>query len=600
MNTEKSLAVIDLGGQYCHMISRRLRDLNVWSDIVDSDVSIEKLGHYAGVILSGGPRSVNEDGAPTVDSRILELGIPILGICYGHQLLAKMLGGDVSAGATEYGPASLSIIDNKELFEGANSDIQVWMSHTDSVNRLPVGAKELARTPSCKNAAYSDPERKVYGVQFHPEVVHSEFGADLLENFARRICRIRSKEEIGAQVEHLVESIRNTVGEASVFFFVSGGVDSTVAFALCARALPKERLLGVYVDTGLMRKRETEEFKSMLQEKGLSERLLVRDESHRFLSALKGTYDPEEKRRIIGRLFVDVQREAMREYGINEGDWLLGQGTIYPDTIESGGTAGKAAVIKTHHNRCDEIRTLIEEGRVIEPLAEFYKDEVRHLGETLGVDRQLTQRWPFPGPGLAIRCLCNNGSGSIAKRFILPEQFSDYEAVDVPIRSVGVQGDSRTYAHPIAIRGPLDFEKLQKISSAVCNMDKLHNRVIYLVSGRMGDLSSGRIKSDVFLDESRITTLRDADCIAREVMERHQLMESVWQFPVVLIPLSFSDGESIVLRPVNSQDGMTANFARLNATVLSEIAETILEQLNSVDAVFLDISDKPPATIEWE
>ncbi len=600
MNTDKSLAVVDLGGQYCHLISRRLRDLDVWSDILDADVSPDVLKNYAGVILSGGPRSVNDKHAPTVDRKILDLGKPILGICYGHQLLAKMLGGDVRTGEMEYGPASLSVLRKDELFEGANSAISVWMSHTDNVTTLPKGAKTIARTPRCKNAAFGDFDRKIFGVQFHPEVAHSEFGANLLANFARRICRIRSKEEIGNQVEHLIEMVKEKAGKNSVFFFVSGGVDSTVAFALCARALPKERLMGVYVDTGLMRKGETNEFHLMLAARGLSDRLLVRDESRRFLSALAGKHDPEEKRRIIGQCFVDVQREAMREYGIDEDHWLLGQGTIYPDTIESGGKTGKAALIKTHHNRCEEIRHLIEKGRVIEPLADFYKDEVRHLGEALGLDRHLTQRWPFPGPGLAIRCLCIKGEGSDAQHFKLPKQYSAYEAISVPISSVGVQGDTRTYRQVVAIRGPLDFETQQALSTTICNSDKLHNRVIHLISARFPDFAGARAKGNVFIDDARLSTLREADSIAREVMEAHGLMDSVWQFPVVLIPLTLGNGESIVLRPVNSQDGMTANFARIQKDVLKEIGDRILDRLSSVDAVFLDITDKPPATIEWE
>jgi GMP synthase (glutamine-hydrolysing) len=348
-----------------------------------------------------------------------------------------------------------------------------------------------------------------------------------------------------------------------------------------------------------MRKGETEEFTAILSALGLPDRVHVRNESVRFLSALKGVDDPEKKRQIIGGLFVDVQREAMQEYGIKEDTWLLGQGTIYPDTIESGGKSGKAALIKTHHNRCDEIRRLIEKGRVIEPLSEFYKDEVRHLGEALGLDRHLTQRWPFPGPGLAIRCLCNKEEFA-ARSLDLPKRRREYQAVTVPLRTVGVQGDARTHREAVAIRGPFDYEKLQDISTRICNTDKLHNRVIYEIASRTSTFDNARTKKDAFIDETRLSVLREADSIAREIMEERGLMEAVWQFPVVLIPLSLIDGESIVLRPVNSQDGMTANFARLQEPVLREIANRILANLPGIDAVFLDATDKPPATIEWE
>lgn len=601
MTNNGSLAVIDLGGQYCHLISRRLRDLNVWSDIYESDVTPHTLRKYAGVILSGGPRSVTEPGAPSVDPRILKLGIPVLGICYGHQLVAKLLGGDVHPGQTEYGPASLSVLKMDDLFKGADPFIKVWMSHTDTVTSLPKGAQTLAKTARCKNAAYGDSKNRIFGVQFHPEVVHSEFGTSLLENFARRICRVRTKEEIRNQRDHLIEKIKKRVGTRSVFFFVSGGVDSTVAFTLCARAIEdKKRLLGVYVDTGLMRKGETEEFMSTLSSLGLSDRLRIRDERRRFIDALSGVYDPEKKRKIIGGLFVEVQREAMQDYGIDENHWLLGQGTIYPDTIESGGKSGKAALIKTHHNRCEEVRRLIEKGRVIEPLAEFYKDEVRHLGDALELDRHLTQRWPFPGPGLAIRCLCNKEQSVAARPLKLTKRFSGYKAVTLAIQTVGVQGDARTYRQVVAVSGPVNYSKLQDISTTLCNSDKVHNRVIYQVAARSGELEKMKTKSKVFIDDSRLAILRESDFIAREVMEERKLTESVWQFPVVLIPVSEDAGESIVLRPVNSQDGMTANFARLHELVLKEIGDRILARVPAIDAVFLDITDKPPATIEWE
>lgn len=600
-NEGSSLAVIDLGGQYCHLISRRLRDLNVWADVVNSDEPLQNLSRYAGLILSGGPRSVTEKNAPTVDRKVLDLGIPVLGICYGHQLIAHLLGGDVKKGKTEYGPVTLSILDKEELFEGADSSIKVWMSHADNVRRLPSGLKSLAKTSRCENAAYGDAERKIFGVQFHPEVVHSEFGSKLLSNFARQICRIRSKDEIKNQKDRLIELIKERVGDNSVFFFVSGGVDSTVAFTLCAQALPKDRLLGVYVDTGLMRKGETEEFQALLSSLDLGDRLRIRDAKERFLTALAGVDEPEKKRQIIGRKFVEEQEAAMKEYGIDESHWLLGQGTIYPDTIESGGKSGKAAVIKTHHNRCEEIQRLLEKGRVIEPLAEFYKDEVRHLGEALGLDRLLTQRWPFPGPGLAIRCLCNpNQQPSAATPIQLPKRFNDYKAISTAISAVGVQGDSRTYRRTAAVKGPFDYDKLQDIGSLLCH-GKRHNRAIYLILARSPNFENAQTKPNVFIEAARLDLLREADFIARQVMEERGLLESVWQFPVVDIPLSIeNDGESVVLRPVNSTDGMTANFARLNEPVLREIAESIVAKLAGVDAVFLDITDKPPATIEWE
>ena len=381
-----------------------------------------------------------------------------------------------------------------------------------------------------------------------------------------------------------------------MFFFVSGGVDSTVAFALCARVLPHDRVLGVYVDTGLMREGETAELLANLGELGVAGRIRVRDERGRFLEALRAKTKPEEKREIIGRKFVEVQAAAMQEYGIDSEKWMLGQGTIYPDTIESGGASSSAAVIKTHHNRCEEIRLLMEVGKVIEPLAEFYKDEVREIGAELGLSKALTNRWPFPGPGLAIRCLGTEGEEKPAVSVTLDDP--TYEGVRLPLSTVGVQGDKRTYRQVVAVEGPLDYERLQKLSSDLCNLSREQNRVIVVIRSR-GKLQDARVRVRGMNDD-RIEMLRQADSIARRVMERHGLMDSVWQFPVVLIPVSFGEGESIVLRPVNSVDGMTASFGCLDQAVVEEIAQETMASIPGIDAVLLDATNKPPATIEWE
>ena len=439
-------------------------------------------------------------------------------------------------------------------------------------------------------------------------------------------------------IDSIVRDIRTKVGENSVFFLLSGGVDSTVAFVLCAKALPRDRILGVHVDTGLMRKGETEEFIANLKDLGLADRVHIRRESSRFLDALRAVTDPEKKRQIIGRLFVEVQADAMREYGIDDhgmgpdsspnlrhGHWLLGQGTIYPDTIESGGASGRAAVIKTHHNRCAEIVQLLQNGRVVEPLADFYKDEVRRIGASLGLASKLTNRWPFPGPGLAIRCLCS--TAKIGSEPLDPELANlvdeyGYDGILLPIQSVGVQGDARTYRQTVALRGALDYQALQTLSTKLCNVHTATNRVIVLVSGRAsgvpgpGSRVLGRVTRDsglgtrtplrdALVKEANITarrlaTLQEADFIARSIMEEYGQIDSVWQFPVVLVPVSFGKGETIVLRPVNSEDGMTANFARLPIEVLQHIADEITARLSDVDAVFLDVTNKPPATIEWE
>ncbi len=597
-----SIAVVDLGGQYCHMIARRLRDIGVRSHIFEPSCGEEEFKNYAGVILSGGPGSVYEKDAPKVRTAILHLGVPVLGICYGHQLLAKMLKGTVERRIGEYGLTKVLVTTENSLFKGLPKQQTVWMSHSDTVIRLPKGIHSLAVTERGCNAVFGDFSRNFYGLQFHPEVAHTEYGYEILKNFALSICGIKAREGVADRIAHLIEDIRLKVGNRSVFFLVSGGVDSTVAFVLCARALKKDQILGLYVDTGLMRKGETEELHANLEALGLLDRLQIRDESSHFLSALKGIVDPEEKRRIIGRLFVEVQSRALRQYGItDESRWLLGQGTIYPDTIESGGANGRAAVIKTHHNRCAEIAELLEEGRILEPLAEFYKDEVRHIGERLGLAPKLTNRWPFPGPGLAIRCLCSKSQAnaeplgselrSIAKEF-------GFDAAVLPVQTVGVQGDIRTYRKVLALQGPVNYETLQDISTGICNIQTDVNRVVVLVSGKVDNLLCGKVRP-AEITPQRLELLREADYIVRSSLEKNNLVDSVWQFPVVLIPITFGEGETIILRPVDSSDGMTANFSRLPPVHLKEIADRIA-QIPGVDAVFLDITSKPPATIEWE
>jgi GMP synthase (glutamine-hydrolysing) len=603
------IAIIDLGGQYCHLIARRLRDLAVDTEIFASTTGADVLSRYAGIILSGGPQSVYDTDAVTVDERILQLGVPVLGICYGHQLVARLLGGEVTRHHGEYGftqlrtnPSSTAgIVDG--LFAGTPPIQQVWMSHADAVRTLPPELIALAATERCPCAAFAHSSRQLFGVQFHPEVVHTEYGSRILENFVRHICQLGESVAVKSSIPGLCERLQGTVGGRSVFFLVSGGVDSTVAFVLCGIALPRQRVLGLYIDTGLMRLGETDELRANLASVGLADRIKIWDASEQFLTALEGKIDPEEKRQIIGRLFIEIQAQAMRQLGIDPAHWLLGQGTIYPDTIESGGDTGRAAVIKTHHNRCNEVRELLRQGKVIEPLAEFYKDEVRVLGRELGLSSRITDRWPFPGPGLAIRCLCTNAPR--AAEALPPESTAGLEAdvlqgILLPLRTVGVQGDARTYRMIVAleqIADGINYDIIRRLSSKLCNQSGVANRVIMLIRGAR-PLTDARVEPAA-LTRRRLELLRQADSIARLEIEQANLANTVWQFPVVLAPIAFSNGESIILRPVNSIDGMTASFATLPQELLLSISQKILN-LPGIDAVFLDVTNKPPATIEWE
>ncbi|MCX6610911.1 MAG: glutamine-hydrolyzing GMP synthase, partial [Acidobacteria bacterium] len=442
MTKQPQITVLDAGGQYCHLIARRVRELGVYAEVMPSETPADKLEDRRGIIISGGPASVYEPGSPTVDPEIFSLGVPVLGICYGLQLMAHLIpGGKVTKGTKgEYGLANLKVTEHDKLFGNFQAVSEVWMSHRDRVGEVPEDFIVTATTETCPIAAMANDWRKLYGIQFHPEVVHTQGGKIILGNFLFAIAGCEQDWEPTRQLEELEDEIRRTARGRNVFFFASGGVDSTVAFSLCLKALGKDRVHAAYVDTGLMREGETEFVREVFT-KMAGDSFEVVDAKHEFLSKLAGVVEPEAKRKIIGEEFVATQERVLETGPFLNGKWILGQGTIYPDTIESGGTA-KAEVIKTHHNRVAGIQTLIEEGRLIEPLAQFYKDEVRQVGRAIGLPDDLLDRHPFPGPGLAIRCL------STAKAEESRKVDSGYV---LPVLSVGVQGDSRTYRSTLAL-----------------------------------------------------------------------------------------------------------------------------------------------------
>ena len=376
------ISVLDTGGQYTHLIARKVRELGVYADVRPSETPAKDLRSRRGIIISGGPASVYSPDSPTIDPGILQSGVPVLGICYGHQLLAHHLGGSVEKGDHgEYGLAHLTVTCDDALWNGVEGS-QIWMSHRDSVSEVPAGFRVIASTETSGVAAMSHPQRKLFGLQFHPEVVHTHAGTRILENFVFEICGAHKDWDVSQRVPAVEDGIRKIVKDRNVFFFVSGGVDSTVAYTLCLRALGPERVYGIYVDTGLMRQGETEFVRGIFEELG-AENFMVDPAEKEFLAVLDGMTDPEGKRHAIGEQFVKVQRRILASQHFLDGHWILGQGTIYPDTIESGGTA-KADLIKTHHNRVAGIQALIDSGRIVEPLTSFYKDEVREIGREIG------------------------------------------------------------------------------------------------------------------------------------------------------------------------------------------------------------------------
>ena len=513
--------VVDFGAQYAQLIARRVREAHVYSEIVPHTMSVADMlaKEPAAIILSGGPSSVYEEGAPSVDPAIFEAGVPVLGICYGFQTMAHALGGTVGrTGTREYGHTEATVAGDSCLFAGTPDDQIVWMSHGDAVQGAPEGFAVTASTSETPVAAFESRERRLYGLQWHPEVGHSQFGQDALKNFLYKGAGLEPTWTAGSIVDEQVAKIREQVGDAQVICALSGGVDSSVAAALVHKAVG-DQLTCFFIDHGLLRAGEREQVENDYA-RGMGIRVITCDESERFLSALAGVTEPEAKRKIIGREFIRsfeaAQKQVIEEIGAAGGEVkFLVQGTLYPDVVESGGGEG-AANIKSHHN----VGGLPEDMtfELVEPLRTLFKDEVRAVGRELGLPDYLVNRQPFPGPGLGIRII-----GEVTRE--------------------------------------------------------------------------------------RLDILRAADLIAREELTAAGLDQEIWQCPVVLLADVRSvgvqgDGRTyghpIVLRPVSSEDAMTADWTRLPYDVLARISTRITNSVPEVNRVVLDVTSKPPATIEWE
>lgn len=609
MQSMNKIAILDFGSQYTHLIATRIRRLGVYSEILHpADVTVEQLKTYKGIILSGGPASVYEPGSPTVNAKIFELGIPVLGICYGHQLITHLLGGKVEPGkgqGSEFGKAEIAVKEAAGIFEGfeAGEHTQVWMSHGDRVTALPAGFEVLATSEDDGYSAVGDLKRNFFGIQFHTEVTHTKKGNEILLNFLK-LCGAEHDWDLGSFVETAEEKIRADAGERNVFMLISGGVDSTVAYVLLVKALGQDRVYGLFVDTGFMRSGEREQVETALRSEGI-QNLHVYDGRTEFFEALKDVYEPEKKREIIGRVFLEIQAKVAKELNLEPEHWMLGQGTIYPDTIESGGTKNSAK-IKTHHNRVPEIEELIQQGRLIEPLKDLYKDEVRSVGERLGLPTSLVWRHPFPGPGLAVRILCakqedwpeNHALLEEKVNAFLQEQGSSLVGKILPLKSVGVQGDFRTYRHPLLLSGPAAWHELAELSPALTNRFSEINRVLYAFAPTEPTTFTVTPGS---LTPERVTRLQHADKLAMLWLKEIGADREVWQMPTVLLPLSVNEPgrESLVLRPIVSEEAMTAHFAELRMDLLRELTVELMEDA-AISGVFYDITNKPPGTIEWE
>jgi len=600
------IAVIDFGGQYAHLIATKVRRLNVLAEILQPEDPAAKFLQYKGIILSGSPSLSSEGEDSAYDKGIYDLEAPILGFCFGHQEIAKHYGGKVEHTKREYGPANLRIRGDSPIFKGLHPEETVWMSHGDTVTVCPQGFSEIGVSRADgdhephPNAAIADDMRRRYGFQFHPEVDDTVHGEVMLRNFVVDICGCRPDWTMTSFLDEAVLRIREQAKGREAFLLASGGVDSTVCAVLLGNALGPDRVHLLHIDNGLMRKDESAKVLSAFRARGFGENLHFVDASERFLSALAGVTEPERKRRIIGDTFLEVFREEAARLDL--GGCVLAQGTIYPDTIETGGTR-RADVIKTHHNRVPAIQKMIDEGRVIEPLAELYKVEVRELGETLGLPEELVWRHPFPGPGLGIRLLCSDGcppaeEPGAREALNRVSAGAKVSAALLPVRSVGVKADLRAYEQPVMLWGDLPLESAVAAAARVYKEVPGVNRCVIDLTGR-GLRSARPLAATV--TRPRLELLREADALVMAGLKRHGLYSEVWQCPTVLVPLEI-DGEGLefcVVRPVLSERAMTARPAVLPSGLLDELKNAILA-LPGISGMALDVTTKPPGTIEWE
>ena len=620
------IVVLDFGSQYAHLIAKRFRMMGYYSEIALPSAGLETFKNAKGIVLSGGPSSIYDKNAPEFNSEILKLDIPILGLCYGHYVLQTGYNGKAQKALVgEFGFATLELNQNVKcpLFEEIASPQQVWMSHQDAVVKPGDGFETVGSTKDCEFAALQNLEKKRFSLQFHCEVKDTPCGNKILENFAK-FCGMEKNWDQDTVLNHIIDSIKNQADDKNVLLFLSGGVDSTVAFALLNKALGQKRVLGLHIDNGFMRKNESKKVEEAYKNHGFSN-FIVEDASKTFLKAVENLTDPQKKRMAIGENFITVRNEVVAKQKFDENKWLLAQGTLYPDIIESGGTKN-SNVIKTHHNRVDGIQKLIEKGLIIEPLKDLYKDEVRAIGKKLGLEDELVMRHPFPGPGLSINVLCSNGTmtdndkeefkkaqeeiSKVQLEMFCEKCSENLEKYILPVKSVGVQGDFRTYRFPSVISFaktengfyhlPKKREKLEAASSQITNSASFINRTIIRLWQNPSVKDEALKLQEGYCTKDRLDQTRDADDIVLTALHKSGWYNKIFQHLTINLPYASSKERcSFVLRPLCSEDVMTARFAQLPQNLLMDIVQEI-SKLPYVDAIFFDLTNKPPATFGWE
>mgnify|MGYP002626586180 CR=1 FL=1 len=625
--SRSKIVVLDFGSQYAHLIAKRFRMLGYYSEIALPSTDLSVFENCRGIVFSGGPSSVYDEKIPEFNSEILNLDIPVLGLCYGHYIVQLGYNGKVGKAETgEFGFAELNLNPDVKcpLFEGIEPKQQVWMSHQDGVLALGEGFEVVGSTKDCPFAATQNLAKKRFSLQCHCEVKDTPCGNQIFENFAR-FCGMEKNWDQDTVLNVILEGIKKDAAGRNVLLFLSGGVDSTITFALLNKALGQDRVLGLHIDNGFMRKNESANVASSYKSHGFNN-FIVEDASDSFLNAVKGLTDPQKKRMAVGENFITVRNQVLQKQHLDGSQWILAQGTLYPDIIESGGTKN-SKVIKTHHNRVDGIQELIEKGLVIEPLKDLYKDEVRSIGKKLGLEDELVMRHPFPGPGLSINVLCSDGKMAEKDREEFAKAEKEIQTISLdgifcehctqslrryvlPVRSVGVQGDFRTYRFPSVLEFgaedggfyhlPKKWEKLEKASGTITNSANFINRCIIKLYQNPAVKTEDFALQEGYCDRRRLDQTREADNIVLTSLHKSGWYQKIFQHLTINLPYASSaDRCSFVLRPLCSEDVMTARFAQLPQDELMQIVKEIAA-LPYTDAIFFDLSNKPPATFGWE
>ena len=624
------IVVLDFGSQYAHLIAKRFRMLGYYSEIALPSTELDVFKDAKGIVFSGGPSSVYDEKVPEFNSKILDLDIPILGLCYGHYIVQMGYNGKVGkAEVGEFGFATLNLNSQVKcpLFEGIEPTQQVWMSHQDGVLEMGEGFEVVGSTKDCPYAATQNLAKKRFSLQCHCEVKDTPCGNQIFQNFAN-FCGMEKNWDQETVLATIIENIKKDAhkedGDKNILLFLSGGVDSTVAFALLNKALGQNRVLGLHIDNGFMRKNESANVTEAYHKHGFTN-FITKDASESFLGKIAGLVDPQKKRMSVGENFITVRDAFVAEQKFDENQWMLAQGTLYPDIIESGGTKN-SNTIKTHHNRVDGIQKLIQKGLIIEPLKDLYKDEVRAIGKMLGLEDELVMRHPFPGPGLSINVLCSEGELSDSDKnelelaqaeldkiqldMFCPHCSADMKRTVLPVKSVGVQGDFRTYRFPACLEFAKDsngfyhmpgkHDKVESCSSTITNAAKYLNRTVFKLYQKPYLNNEDLKLQKGYCTKDRLDQLREVDNIVLAELHKTGWYNKIFQHLTIDLPYaSCSDHASFVLRPVCSEDVMTARFAWWPEELLNSIVSKIAE-LPFVDALYFDATNKPPATFGWE